>query len=200
MDPSIYHTPEFEARMKHHIEKNNLDGITKLIKRNKTVDIDNIMQTVRMSPLQYASYSAKLDCVLLLIDLGAHINVNKGNLTSALICAIYGCLHKYYQISEQDGYYCIIKFLITAGADCNFQRIQDGFSPLMVLCNFSQFQKNNIVIRIIDLLMDHNADRNILNKREETAMVIAYRRLDNFHGDYILKYEQVPDTKGVIDG
>ena len=56
--------------------------------------------------------------------------------------------------------------LIEAGADINNQANYDGNTPLHVAARFGNVQ-------IVQLLLKHNANKDLLNKDEETAFQLA---------------------------
>jgi len=214
LDPASEYVLWFENRLRYYIRGNNLASLSEWITKHAVeFDINDCMHKRSMAPLQhdmilgtplqYAASENRLAAVKLLIDHGAHINVNNNKKQSALTRAIESFNSWYGAISNDHNQRVeLIEYLILAGADVNFQisisSSSCGTTSLMLLCE-RHYHLQNDANKIIDLLLSHGADRSIKNKKGQTAEMIARDIGRIVTADYIRDYEQLPGTKGCFE-
>jgi len=218
MDINIHPCPEnenkcilrLEKKLRRHIRNNDLDSLRNFIIKHPGIDINSPMHAIVTqsvfiensgfteiwgTPLQHAVLCNKIECIKMLMEHGANVNINNYGEMSALTCAIEVFESTpFSKLERQKLYVEIIEFLILAGADCNFQKLPYDTTPLMTLC-VCLYKPDKSVTKIIDLLLSHGTDRSIMNSKGQTAEMIA-RESSVMIADYIRDYEQLPGTKG----
>ena len=162
------------------IEERNL-SLTKLIVENGA-DVNSIKKEQNLTPLMIAAHNGAKDIIDYLLDHGADINYQNSSRETCLFSAIKG------------QWTSIALHLIEKGANVN-QRNINGYTPLSIAVYqgmsetaeelikkgaYINSQDNNgntplIIasmkdkINIVRLLLDHEADKRILNNQRQTA-------------------------------
>lgn len=145
--------------------------------------------------LMLAAEAGNLDIVKELFNFGARLDVQNGYGQTALILATEnGCLpvvewiarnggarfkqlsvrNKYDKtallVASQLGKYDIVKFILdTKCVDVNISTVHRGMTSLMYACSYSSDQHT----RIVELLLEHNADVNAKSKEDDSALLWA---------------------------
>jgi ankyrin repeat protein len=171
-----------------------LDKVLNELPANKKAKIIN-NTTLLITAVKYA----KIKCVRCLILNGANIDKKYGCM---LIGATYTVLWKACQLyiasKENKQYFEIIMFLIESGADCNI-RCSDTYTPLMELCRCRRYGADNGIEGLIQALISHGAERDMINCWGKTAEQEA-----RVHGcyktaDFVRDCQAMPETKGVFE-
>jgi len=176
--------------------------------RNQKIDLDSMM--IDDQPLlTYAVRYAHIECVKTLVKhqvnidyqgpIGSSYNQAAGYNALAVACWRYQIADKR---DEKDRYMDIIKYIVGCGANCNLRRY-NGYTPLMSLCSFqtrwTEMDINN-TIELVGLLLDHGADRDLVNDDGLSAWQIAVTYHYDLIANTIRNYQPDPimGTKGVM--
>jgi ankyrin repeat protein len=171
-----------------------------LIELNPGYHIDSIVNNETL--LFRAVKLCKLKFVQILVSHGADIHLPSCDKGDALRKAVYYCACQSWNVKGQEllkrmqEYYDIIIYLLDHGANCN-SRGSGGDTSLTVICDYRCYKKRmHIVKKIVTVLLDNGADRDLLTRDGLTAEQAA-RKKSNFEiADCIRDYQPEPVTKG----
>jgi len=198
----------------HHQAMNNLQQSTfnSLIKNNKADKLNqflikmhnlNINLNNQMignyTILTLAAQYGHIDCIRALVSHGIDIDgLNEsGSTTLGYLCWYFRILQSDDDVNKNVE---IIKYLIESGANCNIQGYELN-TALIYMCNFNGIDVETR-IETVKLLLDHGADRDLINEYGQTAESFARGNGFDYIADIVRDYvpDEVPETKGVCDG
>jgi len=186
-------TDSLAPKFKHIIQSVHVESLEKLLNElpQLNVNINDIIidghTLLTFATTHYINGNTQIDynveIVRLLIAHGAVVNNTNAKGRTALweACESYRVLHSYnYDKWIDSDLFPIIKLLIMAGADCNMRPDKSQYTCLMMMAVMHPLRTKKDIkecSKIIKLLIDHGADRNLTDSNGKTAESLA--RLHN---------------------
>jgi len=200
MDPNI--SRRFDYLL---LSDNNCDELDKYIGdvKNHNIDINDV-RINRIPLLVRCAMGGYIESTKILVKHGINIDQRqillrdiKGDTALTLSC------WQYWHENKESGkthFAVMIKYLIECGADCNL-RDESNNTPLMLLCHRDSILTESSIkenIELVELLLKHGADHKLVDDSGQTAEQIARLNHHESIADAIMNYQDIPDTKGVI--
>jgi len=194
MDPQINPT-----RLIHLIQENKFEELDMLLGqmpqniKSSTINDNDLLSTA------VSSFSGgSVECLRVLIAHGADVDYcfEDDDPQLCIACNIYSTS----EVPENKTKYMqIIRMLIMAGANCNMRQVT-RYTPLMNICSHQSIKTDNDIQErkdIIELLISHGADRDMVTRAGHTAENLAI--LNNYMeiAEFVRDYQEMPETKGV---
>jgi len=175
-----------------HLENDECDQFIEVLNQNPGIDLNTIFWNYKYTLLHAVTYHGKIELVRELISRGSDINLAvDGFSVLGMTSFQYFC-----NSSERPKFHQIIKFLIESGAACNLQ----GGEKCYILDYFgfgNDAEDNDRAKEIVELLLDHGADRDFVIGEHTGPGEHSFNR-DDFK-EFVHGYQTVPGVKGVFD-
>jgi len=152
---TLTESPEVPLSLQEAAGTGDIDAVKSLIK--KTVDVDRMDDSFRMTALQRAAIGGHKGIVELLLANGARIDVQRGWPSRTPL-----------QWAAQKGHRQIVELLINKGANVNAKN-EEGRTPLHIAALQGDAE-------IVESLLAHGGDVNAKDNRGITPLVLAQRR------------------------
>jgi ankyrin repeat protein len=162
-----YGTPDLECQANGlffatAISKGNIDMLRLLLEFGCSVTYPNCLGK---TPLQLAARTCHEDITKPLLEHGSDINY-AGYSWAPLNAAVHAAVHRIHDPK-------VVELLVSMGADVNSQTMSAGNTALHTIADSTVYPWS---ARLIELLFEHGANLQIVNRAGETALNVAARQ------------------------
>jgi ankyrin repeat protein len=172
----------------HAVMKKDIEKIKTILQTdyNQINQVNSKGWTPLMLAVRNARKDSSEECVELLINAGADLNIQNNTGATALMLAVA-------EANTESSEKCV-EMLILAGANLNLARTTDKSTALMLAVSFA---KTDSTEKCVQMLIAANAELNLKTKDNRSALMIAVYRIDTGSTEECI--QMLIDAGAVID-